>query len=49
MLAEDGFSIVMPEFARLEENYHGLTERQAKETVLRYLVEQVDGIAPSLH
>ena len=49
MLAEDGFSIVMPELARLEQNYHGLTQRQAKETVLRYLLEQVDGIAPPLH
>ncbi|AKZ64669.1 hypothetical protein F506_20215 [Herbaspirillum hiltneri N3] len=34
---------------RLEQNYYGLTESQAKETVLRYLLEQVDGIAPPLH
>ena len=34
---------------RLERNYYGLTESQAREAVFRYLLEQVDGIAPPLH
>jgi len=34
---------------RLAENYAGLSLRTAKEIALRYLLEHVDGIAPSLH
>lgn len=33
----------------LARNYYGLTEIQAREVVIRYVLEQVDGISPSLN